>query len=47
MKKWRIDGDWSFDGLALVDAEVPDPGPGEVAIPLLLFAEIRQLIAGP
>ena len=32
MKQWRIDGEWSFDGLDLVDAAVPDPGPGEVLL---------------
>ena len=32
MKQWRIDGEWSFDGLGLVEASVPDPGPGEVLL---------------
>ena len=32
MKQWRIDGEWSFDGLALADAEMPEPGPGEVLL---------------
>jgi NADPH:quinone reductase-like Zn-dependent oxidoreductase len=32
MKQWRIDGDWNFDGLAMVDADVPEPGPGEVLL---------------
>jgi len=32
MKQWRIDGDWNFDGLDLVDAPVPDPDPGQVLL---------------
>jgi NADPH:quinone reductase-like Zn-dependent oxidoreductase len=32
MKQWQITDDWSFDGLKLVDAEMPEPGPGAVLL---------------
>ncbi len=32
MKQWQIADEWSFDGLKLVDAERPEPGPGEVLL---------------
>ncbi len=32
MKQWQIDGEWSFDGLKMVEAEIPEPGPGEVLL---------------
>ena len=32
MKQWQIAGEWSFDGLGLGEAEVPEPGPGEILL---------------
>jgi NADPH:quinone reductase-like Zn-dependent oxidoreductase len=32
MKQWQITDEWSFDGLKLKEAEVPDPGPGELLL---------------
>lgn len=32
MKQWQITDEWSFDGLKLVDAPRPEPGPGEVLL---------------
>lgn len=37
MKQWRID-DWSFDGLRLVEAPVPEPGPGELLLRMTAVA---------
>lgn len=32
MKQWQITDEWSFNGLKLLDAETPEPGPGEVLL---------------
>lgn len=32
LKQWQITDEWSFDGLKLVDAEIPEPGPGELLL---------------
>ena len=32
MKQWRIEDEWSFDGLQLREGPRPDPGPGEVLL---------------
>jgi NADPH:quinone reductase-like Zn-dependent oxidoreductase len=32
MKQWQITDEWSFDGLKLVDTEMPEAGPGEVLL---------------
>ena len=32
MRQWQIIDEWSFDGLKLVEAEQPEPGPGEVLL---------------
>ena len=32
MKQWQITDQWNFDGLKLVDADMPEPGPGEVLL---------------
>ncbi|MDE0727678.1 MAG: NAD(P)-dependent alcohol dehydrogenase [Alphaproteobacteria bacterium] len=32
MRQWRITDEWSFDGLKMVEAEQPEPGPGEVLL---------------
>ena len=32
MKQWQIIDDWSFAGLKLTEADVPEPGPGELLL---------------
>lgn len=32
MKQWQIAGEWSYDGLRLIDAPMPSPGPGEILL---------------
>ena len=32
MKQWQITDQWDLDSLKLVDADVPEPGPGDVLL---------------
>ena len=32
MKQWQITDEWSFAGLKLTEAAIPEPGPGEVLL---------------
>ncbi len=38
MKQWQITDEWSFDGLKMVDADRPEPGPGEVLLKMKAVA---------
>ncbi len=32
MKQWQITNEWNFDNFKLEEAEIPDPGPGEILL---------------
>lgn len=38
MRQWQITNEWSFDGLELTDAPMPEPGPGEVLLKMKAVA---------